>query len=248
MGATGVSELLLVRHGESVGNTAARAAQAAGEEVIDVPARDPDVVLSPTGEEQARALGGWLGDLPPGDRPESVWASPYVRAAETARLALEVGGLPTAVVLDERLRDRELGVLDRLTAAGVDAQQPDEAERRRWVGKFYYRPPGGESWADLALRIRSLLADLDRYEDGRRVLLVCHDAVIMVIRYVCEGLTEEQVMAASRAAPVANASVTRLVRAPGERLWTADVVNAVGHLEARGATPTAQPGRTDVGD
>ncbi|WP_298459120.1 histidine phosphatase family protein [uncultured Cellulomonas sp.] len=242
----GVSELLLVRHGESLGNTAARAAQAAGEELIDVPARDPDVELSDVGVEQARALGHWLADLPGGERPEAVWSSPYVRAAETARLALEVGDRSVPVVHDERLRDRELGVLDRLTAAGVEARLPDEAARRRWVGKFYYRPPGGESWADLALRVRSVLADLDRYEDGRRVLVVCHDAVIMVIRYVCEGLSEADVMAAGRAAAVQNASVTRLVRAPGERLWSMDTFNAVQHLQERGAPTTAQPGRTDV--
>ena len=243
----GTSELLLVRHGESVGNTAALAAHRAGAEWIEVPARDPDVELSLTGVDQARALGGWLGDLAPGEAPQSVWSSPYVRSAETARLALEAAGLRLPVVLDERLRDRELGVLDRLTGAGVEARYPDEAARRRWVGKFYYRPPGGESWADLALRVRSLLADLDRLEGGRRVLVVCHDAVIMLIRYVAEGLTEDEILEIGRTSAVRNASVTRLVRADGERLWRADSFNAVDHLDEHGARTTAQRGRTDVG-
>ena len=75
--------------------------------------------------------------------------------------------------LDERLRDRELGILDRLTSAGVEARFLEEGERRRWLGKFYYRPPGGESWADVVLRLRSLLADLDREHPGQEVLLVC---------------------------------------------------------------------------
>jgi broad specificity phosphatase PhoE len=242
----GPRELLVVRHGESVGNTASRAAHDAGLEVIDVPARDPDVDLSDVGVEQARALGAWLAGLPPERAPQSVWSSPYERSARTARLALEVAGLDLPLVLDERLRDRELGVLDRLTGTGVEARYPDEAERRRWVGKFYYRPPGGESWADLALRIRSVLADLDRLEQGRRVLVVCHDAITMVVRYVCEGMTESQVMEVSRATPVRNASVTRLVRADGERRWTVDSFNAVEHLEEAPVPTTAQPGRTDV--
>lgn len=242
----GPRELLVVRHGESLGNTASRAAHAAGAEVIDVPARDPDVELSPAGVEQAQALGAWLAELPADQAPQAVWSSPYERSAQTARIALREGGLDLPVVLDERLRDRELGVLDRLTAAGVEARYPDEAARRRWVGKFYYRPPGGESWADLALRVRSVLADLDRLEDGRRVLVVCHDAVTMVVRYVCEGLTEEQVMQVSSAAPVKNASVTRLLRADGERRWQVDGFNAVGHLPGHGAPTTQQRGRTDV--
>ncbi len=242
----GPRELLVVRHGESLGNTASRAAHATDAEVIDVPARDPDVGLSEAGVEQARALGAWLAELPPDERPQSVWSSPYVRSAETARIALEVAGLDLPVVVDERLRDRELGILDRLTGPGVEARYPDEAARRRWVGKFYYRPPGGESWADMALRIRSVLADLDRYEDGRRVLVACHDAVTMVLRYVCEGMTEEQVLQIGRETPVKNASVTRLVRKDGERFWQVEAFNAVEHLDDHDAPTTAQRGRTDV--
>ncbi len=242
----GPRELLVVRHGESLGNTASRAAHDLAAELIDVPARDPDVELSEAGVEQARALGAWLAELPPDEQPESVWSSPYVRSAETARIALEVAGLDLPLVVDERLRDRELGILDRLTGSGVESRFPDEAERRRWVGKFYYRPPGGESWADMALRLRSVLADLDRYEDGRRVLLVCHDAVTMVIRYVCEGLSEAEIMEVARATPIKNASVTRLVRKDGERLWQLDAFNTVEHLDEHDAPTTAQRGRTDV--
>ncbi len=45
----GVRELLLVRHGESVGNVAATAAEQLGVEEIDVDTRDADTPLSPTG-------------------------------------------------------------------------------------------------------------------------------------------------------------------------------------------------------
>ena len=58
---------------------------------------------------------------------------------------------------DERLRERDFGAFDGMTGAGIREQYPDEAKRRDLLGKFYYRPPGGESWADVALRIRSLL-------------------------------------------------------------------------------------------
>ncbi len=70
------------------------------------------------------------------------------------------------VLTDERLRDRELGILDRLTRLGVKTRYPDEAERRLWLGKLYYRPPGGESWADVALRLRSILDELNTLGTG----------------------------------------------------------------------------------
>ena len=52
--------LWLVRHGESAGNVARDAAEAAGHPVIDIPTRDADVPLSALGERQARALGDWF--------------------------------------------------------------------------------------------------------------------------------------------------------------------------------------------
>lgn len=241
-----ITTLHLVRHGESEGNVAAAAAHRAGAQVIDVPARDADVELSDLGVAQARGLGTWLAELPGHERPQAVWASPYVRAYRTALLGLEAGGLDLPVRRDERLRDRELGILDMLTARGVDERVPLEAERRRWLGKFYYRPPGGESWADLALRVRSLLAELDRPDLPDRGLVVCHDAVIMVIRYVCEQLTEAEVLEEGRRRSVRNASVTTLVREPGADLWALREFDAADHLADVGVPATEHPGTADV--
>ncbi|MCC2308208.1 histidine phosphatase family protein [Cellulomonas chengniuliangii] len=234
--------LLLVRHGESQANLAAATAEAAGAEAIDVPARDADVLLSDLGAAQAAALGVWLGRLPEHQRPESVWCSPYARARQTARIALENAGLSLPVRVDERLRDRELGVLDALTAHGVDVRMPAEAQRRRWVGKFYYRPPGGESWADVALRVRSLVDDVSRIEAGRRVLVVCHDAVVMVARYVCEGLTESEVLEINRRTPLRNASVTTLRQGRTDQPWAVHDFNRVNHLDDLDVPATEHPG------
>lgn len=242
----GAVELLLVRHGESAANVAATEAMADGAETIAVPARDADVLLSPAGEEQAQALGRFLRQLVPETAPQSLWVSPYVRAQETARIALASTQLALQPRVDERLRDRELGVVDALTALGVRNRLPLEHARRQWLGKFYYRPPGGEAWTDVALRMRSLLADLDREEDGKRVLLVCHDAVIMVLRYVCERLSEADLLQIAVSTQVLNASVTRLVRPSGTGNWTLDVFNEASHLEQQDVPVTANPGDTSV--
>lgn len=235
-------ELLLVRHGESTANIAREYAVASGAEVIDVGLRDPDVPLSELGVAQSEALGQWLADEGIGWRPDSTWCSPYERARQTAAAALGSAGLDMPIRLDERLRDKELGVLDRLTWTGVRARFPSEADRRRWLGKFYYRPPGGESWADLALRLRSVLGDIERLEDDRRVLVVAHDAVILVLRYVCEGLTEAEVLAIAGSTSLANAAITRLVRGT-DGTWTCADFNVDAHLVgAAGDLRTEHPG------
>jgi broad specificity phosphatase PhoE len=242
----GAVELSLVRHGESMGNVAAAQAEAAQAEVIDVLVRDADVPLSPGGQEQARALGALFASWTPEQVPDSVWSSPYKRAYDTATIALDVAGLHAEIRVDERLRDRELGILDRLTTRGVEARYPEEAARRRWLGKFYHRPPGGESWVDLVLRVRSLMGDLDRVEDGRRVLVSCHDAMVLIFRYVCEGLTEADILDIARANPIRNVSLTRLHRPSGEGAWTCAEFNDVSHLQDQGAPVTNHPGDPHV--
>ncbi|MTD14927.1 histidine phosphatase family protein [Nakamurella sp. YIM 132087] len=243
---SGAAELWLVRHGESTGNVAATAAQAAGAEVIEIGQRDADVPLTSRGAEQAAALGAWMAGLDPGALPQAVWCSPYLRARQTAQLALDATGSGLRPRVDERLRDRELGVLDLLTAVGVERRFPQEAARRRWWGKFYYRPPGGEAWTDVVLRLRSLLRDIDDAHPGGRVLLVAHDAVILLLRYVCEQLDEDQLLEIARTHTVVNASVTQLTRAGDGISWNLASFNAASHLESAGATVTEHAGDTDV--
>lgn len=242
----GAVELLLVRHGESAGNVAATEASEAGAEVIDVPARDADVTLSGTGQDQALALGKALAAIEEDLRPDAVVSSPYVRAHQTAEIAVAAAGWPVKVRTDERLRDRELGILDTLTRQGVDRRHPGEAERRLWLGKFYYRPPGGESWADVALRLRSVLNELNNLGTGHRVMLVCHDAVIMLFRYVLEGMTEAELLDVAAGTPVLNASITRYVRPEGQGPWTLESFNVADHLTAEGVQVTEHGGDANV--
>ncbi|MCS5718729.1 histidine phosphatase family protein [Herbiconiux sp. CPCC 205763] len=244
----GATEIWLVRHGESVANVIASAAQEAGEETIDVGWRDADVPLSPTGEKQAVALGRWIADHSHYGVPSAVWSSSYLRARQTIELALAEAGLSMRAQVDERLRDRELGVLDLLTAAGVEARFPAEAARRRWLGKLYYRPPGGESWADVALRVRSFLQDIDADDDSRTVLVVAHDAVVMLFLYVCDELSEEELIDFTLTHVVTNASVTRLVRPTGKGRWQSVAFAEHGHLDRLGVETTEHPGDTEPGD
>jgi glucosyl-3-phosphoglycerate phosphatase len=236
-----VNEVILVRHGESLGNVASAAADRDRAEAMDLDVRDADVELSDLCRSQARAVGHWLAGLSADRWPTAVLSSPYLRARQTATLALESAGTALPMTTDERLRDRELGILDRLTARGVAARHPDEADRREHLGKFYYRPPGGESWTDVVLRLRSVLAELDTLPAGR-LLITTHDAVILLVRYVLEGLTEEQLMDIARHESVRNAAITRVVRDGPSAPWRTVVFNDVEHLADAGIPPTAHPG------
>jgi broad specificity phosphatase PhoE len=202
--------LWLVRHGESAGNVARDAAHAGGLERIDITGRDVDVPLSPLGEQQATALGHWFASGQEDGRPEILMASPYRRALQTARLFRDAGGAERDEVIctDERLREKEFGILDGLTTPGVAAVYPDQAEFRRILGKFYHRPPGGESWCDVIFRLRSLMDTVSLHYAGKRVMIVAHQVVVLCMRYVIENLDEARILAIDREADVANCSIT----------------------------------------
>ena len=228
----------LVRHGESMGNVADAQAHRAKSGRLELDVRDPDVPLSDTGRSQAEALGTWLAGLPEHERPTAALSSPFTRALTTAQLA--TAGIDVRVRTDERLRERDFGAFDGMTRSGIREQFPDEAERRDLLGKFYYRPPGGESWADVALRIRSVLATEGLRYDCERLLVVAHQAVIMVFRYVLEELSEQELLEVDREEQVANASLTRYDRdADGNLQLTS--FNEVEHLTQEAREVTEEP-------
>jgi len=205
------SVLWIVRHGESAGNVARNEATAAGLARINLAIRDQDVPLSPRGVEQAEALGRWFAGQAREARPEAVLCSPYVRAVQTADIIARAGGVAPetpAHCVDERLREREFGILDRLTTQGIRELHPQQAELRAHIGKFYHRPPGGESWCDVILRLRSALDTLSLHYANRRVLIVGHQVVVLCLRYLLERLSEAQILAIDAEGDVANCGVT----------------------------------------
>jgi broad specificity phosphatase PhoE len=196
---------MLVRHAHSVGNRADARAQASGAEELDLEHRDADLALSDMGLAQADALGRWLASEQ-GARPTVVISSPFRRTVQTAERA--VAGLGLDVHHDERVRERDIGLFTGLTETGIRSRYPDEVARRTKLGTFYYQPPSGESWCDVAVRVRSFLDDLRFGYDEERVCVFTHQAVVMTFRYVLEELSEEQLLEIDRTEPLPNASVT----------------------------------------
>ena len=231
------AEIWLVRHAESEGNLADDRARESHAERLELDIRDPDVPLSDGGRAQAAALGRAWWRLPAGRRATRVLSSPYERAVRTAQLVLDEARWSLPIERDERLRERDLGLLDGYTRQGIEARFPEEAERRSRLGKFYYRPPGGESWADVAGRVRAVL-EAHAPGDGERLLVVSHQAVIMLVRYVLEGLTEREVLRIDREQGVLNTAVTRYAGPPGRlRLQSA---GDVSHLDGSPAPMTEE--------
>ena len=238
--------LWVVRHGESAGNLARDAADAAGEAEIDIDIRDVDVPLSDLGEEQSRALGRWFAAMPRATRPNVVLTSPYLRALRTAEIVQAEGGLVTGVNfnIDERLREKEFGILDRLTRVGIERRHAEQASFRRIHGKFYHRPPGGESWCDVILRLRSVLDTVSLHCGRKRVLIVGHQVVVLCMRYLLENMDEKTILAIDAEGDVANCGVTEYrfeSESEGSGRLALERYNFVAPLLQQGTPVTSAP-------
>jgi broad specificity phosphatase PhoE len=143
-----VTELLLVRHGETDWNAELRVQGHA----------DPS--LNERGREQARALAASLAD----ETIDAVYSSDLARARETAEIVAEALGL--GVHLDAGLREFDTGNWTGLTRDEIRARFPDQ-ERH-----------DGETRGQLVARVGSALGRICQRHPGQRVLVVTHGGAL----------------------------------------------------------------------
>ena len=201
------NHVVLVRHGESERNIHKEIAEAQGELVYGGDIRDVDVALTERGRAQAVATGKALSTMFQFDR---MFVSPYVRTHQTADIISQQFPAPIAQTAEERIREIEFGMLDGLTRSGIHARYPSEWERKQRLGKYWYRPPGGESYPDVALRVHSFLGTITREYSQRSVLVICHSVIVLLFRKLMERLSDAELLAidCDRAQDVWNCSVT----------------------------------------
>lgn len=182
-------DLVLVRHGESEGNLAKERAKKGDvkgftREFLD--RHSSQFRLTDKGVAQAKAAGAWLKSNGFA-RFDRYYASEYIRAFETAgHLGLEL--LPEQRwYLDFFLRERDYGQFDVMPYAERVEKFPDYVKHKGRDG-FFWKPPGGESMADAALRLGRLLDTLHRECADKRVIVVCHGETMWAMRVRLERM------------------------------------------------------------
>lgn len=160
-------EIWLIRHGETLWN---REKRFQGHR---------DIPLSDTGRDQARACGRQLRDV----SFSAVYSSDLLRASETASLVFEGRDLETS--LDERYRERHMGVLEGHTRDEIPERFPEA-----WSAFNENLPDrevegGGESIRMVRERVFEALSELATRHLGQRIAVVSHGGVARVcVRHV----------------------------------------------------------------
>jgi len=173
-----VTELWLVRHGQTDWNLAGRwqgqAPHAPG--------------LNETGFAQALAAREQLRDK----RFSAIYSSDLPRSYQTAELLAEPLGL--IVALEPRLREINLGVWEGMLSNEIAAQYPQElAERDR--DPLHTSAPQGESPLEVAERVLAAVADIVKEYPSESVLIVAHGVSLAVIICQAQGMPLDEVYA-----------------------------------------------------
>jgi probable phosphoglycerate mutase len=138
-----------------------------------------DVPLSAVGARQAKAAAGKLAA---DAEIDAVVTSPLQRAAATAAIAgTELGLTP---VTDDDLRETDFGDWEGYTLAEVQQRWPSAVSA--WQHDPEQAPPGGESFADTAQRVRQACDRLVCEHRGQTVLVVTHITPIKIM--LCRAL------------------------------------------------------------
>ncbi|MDR1219932.1 MAG: histidine phosphatase family protein [Treponema sp.] len=162
-----LENIFLMRHAHSAGN-----------EDLAVYRHIPDhaIPLSGKGEEQAaeagRQFAAFLAQSPSlvGEQGIRLWYSPYLRTKQTRDGLLEGMGSAAGIFTDRRehilLTEQNFGLFDGLTDEECDEKYPEESRKYKlcaeYKGRFYAKPPNGESRYDVCVRVHQFFGAIVR--------------------------------------------------------------------------------------
>jgi len=179
-----VTELILIRHGETDWNTQQRI-----QGHIDIP-------LNRTGLAQATAIGERFSDV----EIDVLVSSDLLRATQTMAPIAEARGMQA--LTDVRLRERHLGILQGKTRDEAQSLAPEAFEVFRSRAKDAVLEDG-ESLTTFADRVIDVLVELTEMHRNKRIVAVTHGGVLDIAYRHANGTPLE----APRTFPIHNASV-----------------------------------------
>lgn len=175
----------IARHGEAEHNVS-------GEISAD---KDTPHHLTEKGRVQATKMGEALK----AKNITKIFASPYVRTKETAKLAAAALGLSEEdVVLDDRIQELGFGDLaGRKLAEYIAWRDQDDFTYEKQI-------PGGESHLDVKKRLGNFLYELEAKHKNENILIITHGIGMEVFPGVAEGADNaraEEILAETHTEP-----------------------------------------------
>jgi broad specificity phosphatase PhoE len=140
-----------------------------------------DVALSPLGIKQS----GEMGERYKNDHFDAIFCSDLQRAYKSAEIGF---GDKWPIIKDARLRECDYGDFTH--------KPSDEIEVQR-ILRINEPFPGGESYVQTNLRMKSFLEDLKKNYMDKRVIIIGHRATQYALEYFINGVSMEKLTSSS---------------------------------------------------
>lgn len=188
--------LIFVRHGQTIWNSEGR-----WQGWQDSP-------LTPVGIEQAESVARDLQNT----QINKVYCSNTGRAIETAVIIARSHGLTPEPT--DALRERNYGDYEGLNSKEIEVKLPGSRFRATRDTRENWRPPGGETMAEVRERVRAFLEQIVPAYRGKTVLNVTHSGVVRAMDSICQNKPFDEIW--SRVPP--NCCIF-MVKAFGDGRW-----------------------------
>ncbi len=210
------TKVILVRHGQSLGNAKR------------VLLGHTDLDLSELGFAQAEATAEALKN----EKIDFIYSSDLKRAMSTALPHARMRGLE--VIGDERLREVRLGAWENRSAESIMEEYGESVYNVDWLGDFgtFTFPGGGDRVMDRAKIIYGRIEELCREHPGSTLLIASHAAALRGFFGLVRGLSDEQI--SKETVFPSNASYSVVYYEDGK--FTEDAFSVDGHLSEIGIT------------
>jgi alpha-ribazole phosphatase len=154
---------------------------------------------------------GVLARSLPGNCP--VYVSPLQRAGQTLEKLVACGFRPGPVIRTAAIAEQNFGELEGTPYSA--ALLPEGAQ-----ALAAWRPPAGESFLDVVIRVRAFVADTIDKPPGDTICIVCHAGAIRAMLAIAMDIAPEKALAVS----IAHLSKTAFTSTVGGH-WQVEYVN-----------------------
>jgi len=223
--------IILVRHGESEGNT---------QEILYTQIPDWKIALNPRGLQQAWDAGLRIKNIVK-DEPAYIYHSPYQRAVQTCRQLIQALDYEQIQGLREepRIAEQQFGNLQNLNTI-----RQNKHERSKF-GRFFYRFPNGEAGLDVYIRVSGFIGTLrrDHLQEDSNVIIITHGLALRLFLMRWFQWSVEQ-FEATHNPPNCGIAVMERLPEDGRYRLTQETLNMIG---AENAPKTSVIGRSFLG-
>ncbi|HBE13548.1 MAG TPA: hypothetical protein DCY74_05200 [Clostridiales bacterium] len=203
-----MTELLIVRHGETLGN------------IQGLFIGHTDMELSEIGKKQAQLLADRLEN----ENIDVIYSSDLKRAVQTIEPYARRTGKD--IQLCKNLREIHGGKWENVPFSELPIRFPDTYTR--WISDIgLVRCDDGESTMELKTRVLDTIYDIARKNDGKKVLIATHAIPIKMLYIYLNQIPSSQWYQVSW---VKNASITQLIFDHGQ--WNMITWDATDHLSS----------------